>query len=316
MLRKAPSICRHRDPMPVHPPRRSGARRGCRRCGRGLGYRSRAGHRCHGDLVGAIDLPTDGRDQSRRVRTARQHAPDHAAGRGAVDRDRRGAYGGTTHESRLRPTRATGCAVRGGDASEMLELRINVDEARGTTKLDAESTVHDASGRWHCRYRFARTSHDDPGVGQAPPRGGFCGDGVVDQALGEECDGGASGTPCDGACTAGCTCPQSCEPLDVTGHWQGMWVFEVTGETGQVVADLGQAAEFVFGPIAFPPFRDSTLSAPFIVMGRCAPTTFSTGALLGSGSVGTLDGIATNGSLAGNWAISDHSDHGTWQLSR
>ena len=90
----------------------------------------------------------------------------------------------------------------------------------------------------------------------------------------------------------------------------------MTGETGQVVADLAQEGDFVSGLIAFPPFRDAIYSAPFIVMGRCAPAAFSTGALLASGSVGSLDGVATNASLAGHWGISDQSDHGTWQLSR
>src|SRR5262249_37438094 len=145
------------------------------------------------------------------------------------------AYGGTSRESRRKPTRATGRAVRRDDATGVLQLRIDVDEARGTTNLHAESTVSDASGRWHCRYRFARTRGEDPGLEQSPPpQGSFCGDGTVDDARGEECDGSATGTPCDGACTAACTCLQSCAPLDVTGHWQGTWVSEVTGETGQV----------------------------------------------------------------------------------
>src|SRR4029450_10376534 len=73
------------------------------------------------------------------------------------------AYGGTSRESRRKPTHATGRAVRGDDAAGgVLECRMDVDEARGTTSLNAESPVHDASGRWHCRYRFARTSRDDP----------------------------------------------------------------------------------------------------------------------------------------------------------
>jgi hypothetical protein len=227
------------------------------------------------------------------------------------------AYRGESHASRRKPTRAAGRAIRGDDASGVLEFRVSVDDARGTATLVAESTVRDTSDRWHCRYQFTRTSRTDPEVGHpAPPQGGLCGDGVVDDARGEECDGAATGTPCDGVCTGACTCPQACEPLDVTGHWEGTWSSEVTGETGPVVANLGQEAQFVFGPISFPPFRAATLSPPFIVMGRCVPAAFSTGALLGSGSVGTLDGIATNASLAGTWAISDQGDHGTWQVSR
>jgi hypothetical protein len=46
----------------------------------------------------------------------------------------------------------------------------------------------------------------------------------IDDAHTEECDGGATGTPCDGACTPACSCPQPCETLDLTGHWEGVWV--------------------------------------------------------------------------------------------
>jgi hypothetical protein len=90
----------------------------------------------------------------------------------------------------------------------------------------------------------------------------------------------------------------------------------VTGESGEVVADLGQMGEFALGTISFPPFSDAVYSAPLVVVGACAPSEFSTGAALRSGVVGTLEGIATNDSLAGTWGLSDHSDSGTWQLSR
>lgn len=144
----------------------------------------------------------------------------------------------------------------------------------------------------------------------------FCGDGVVDRALGEECDGEATGTPCDGACTLACSCSRPCEPLSVTGHWEGTYLSEVTGETGTAVADLSQNGAFVFGTIWFPPFRDAVYSGPFIVMGACAPARFSSGAMFASGSFGRVDGTATNASLAGTWRISDDGDHGTWQLVR
>jgi hypothetical protein len=232
------------------------------------------------------------------------------------------AYQGLSHDSERNPTRAAGSAVRCRDfdeactpTSEVLDLKIRVNETRGTTKIGAESTVPHTRHARHCTYRFSRTSREDPGV--APPVGeAFCGDGVVNDALNEECDGTATGTPCDGACTGACTCPRPCAPLDVSGHWDGTWVSEVTGESGEVVADLGQMGEFALGTISFPPFSDAVYSAPLVVVGACAPSEFSTGAALRSGMVGTLEGIATNDSLAGTWGLSDHSDSGTWQLSR
>lgn len=235
---------------------------------------------------------------------------------------------GTPYRGRSRPsghgtTRARSAlsyaadGERPSNTSEVVRLRIHIDEGRGMSRLAAESSLHDASGRRHCRYRFDRTSREDPGMAPSPPpRGAFCGDGVVDRALDEECDGDATGTPCDGACTAACSCSQPCEPLSVTGHWEGTYLSEVTGETGSAVADLSDAGAFVFGTISFPPFRYAIYSGPFIVMGPCSPATFSSGAMLASGSFGILDGLATNASLSGTWRISDGSDHGTWQLVR
>ncbi len=227
------------------------------------------------------------------------------------------AYQGRSHDSDRNPTRATGSAVRCGDdggactpTSEVLDLTIKVNQLRGTAKFNGESN---ACGGLHCRYRFSLTSRADPGAGPPPEA---CGDGVVNDAPDEECDGAATGTPCDGACTAACTCPRPCTPLDVGGHWDGTWVSEVTGESGPVVADLSHEADFASGRISFPPFREVVYSAPFVVIGACAPAEFSTVAVLRSGIVGTLDGVATNTSLAGTWRMSGGSDHGTWQLSR
>ena len=110
--------------------------------------------------------------------------------------------------------------------------------------------------------------------------------------------------------------PATCEPLDLSGHWEGAWVSAVTGENGEVVADFGHEGEFVFGSISFPPFGDEGLSPPFLQVGRCAPAEFSTGTMLPSGVTGSLVGVAANTSLAGGWKISDGSDYGTWQLSR
>lgn len=232
------------------------------------------------------------------------------------------AYQGPSDDSDRNPTRATGSAVRCADdreactpTSEVLTLKIKVNEARGTTRINAASTVSARGGR-HCRYRFGRTSREDPGVGQPPEQGESCGDGIVNDAPNEECDGAATGTACDGACTADCTCPTTCEPLDVSGHWEGTWVSAVTEASGQVVADLSQEGEFVFSRISFPPFGDENFSPPFLQMSACAPTEFSTGAILPSGIAGTLDGIATNTSLAGTWGMSDDSDYGTWSTTR
>jgi hypothetical protein len=232
------------------------------------------------------------------------------------------AYQGRSHDSDRNPTRATASVVRCKDdgeactpTSEVLDLRITINETRGTTKIAAESTVPHTRGARHCRYRFSRTGRADPGV--APPEDEeVCGDGVVNAAPNEECDGAATGTPCDGACTAACTCPRPCTPLDVSGRWNGTWVSEVTGESGEVIADLSQVGEFALGPISFPPFSDVVYSAPLVVVGACAPAAFSTGAVLRSGVVGTLAGIATNASLAGTWGLSDRSDSGTWHISR
>ena len=228
---------------------------------------------------------------------------------------------GTAYRGRSRPsghgaTRATGQAARRAGDGE-LTLRIHIDETRGRANLTAESSVRDGSGRRHCRYRFDRTSAADPGMGQSPPPvPAFCGDGVVDRALHEECDGDATGTPCDGACTAACSCSQPCEPLLVAGHWEGTYLSGVTGETRTAVADFSHDGALIFGTISFPLFRYAIYSGPFIVMGACAPATFSSGSILGSGSFGTVDGVATNASLAGTWRISDDSDRGTWQLLR
>jgi len=230
------------------------------------------------------------------------------------------SYHGVSHDSKRNPMRATGSAVRCREAgkactptSEVVQLKIRINEGRGTTKIAAESTVPQTRGARHCQYRFSRTSSEDPGV--APPDE-FCGDGVVNDAPNEECDGSATGTPCDGACTATCTCPRACTPLDVSGRWDGTWVSEVTGASGEVVAKLSQMGALALGPISFPPFSDVVYSAPIVVLGNCAPVEFTTGALLRSGVVGTLEGIATNTSLAGTWRLSDHSDSGTWQLTR
>jgi hypothetical protein len=54
---------------------------------------------------------------------------------------------------------------------------------------------------------------------------------------------------------------------------------EVTGETGQVVGNLGQEADFVFGAISLPPFGDENFSPPFPQISACAPAEFSTGAI-------------------------------------
>src|SRR4029453_3552085 len=200
--------------------------------------------------------------------------------------------------------------------SGVLDLTIRVNEARGMTKINAESTVRTARAARHCRYRFSRMSREDPDVGPPPEQGGSCGDGVVNDAPNEECDGAATGRPGDGTCTAACTCPRPCAPLDVSGHWEGTWVSEVTGGSGQVAADLSHEGDIVFGTISFPPFRDVVYSAPLVLVRACDPAEFSTGAVLRTGVTGTLDGIATNTSLAGTWGMSDHSDSGTWQLSR
>jgi hypothetical protein len=232
------------------------------------------------------------------------------------------AYQGRCHDSARNPSRATCSAVRSttdGQAfthpAEALTLKIRINDARGTASIRAQSTVQNAGGEGHCSYRFSRTSREDPGVGLPPPEE-VCGDGVVNDAPNEECDGAATGTPCDGACTAACTCARPCAPLDVSGHWDGTWASEVTGESGQVGADLDHEGDFVFGTISFPPFSDVVYSAPLVVISACAPAEFSTGALLRSGVVGTLDGIATNTSLAGTWRMSDGSDYGTWHMSR
>jgi hypothetical protein len=205
----------------------------------------------------------------------------------------------------------------GGEActptSELLELKIRVNEGRGTTRIVAESNAALTRGARHCRYRFSRTSREDPDV--ASPEE-FCGDGIVNDAPNEECDGAATGTPCDGACTAACSCPRSCVPLDVSGHWDGTWASEVTGASGPVAAELSQLGDIALGTISFPPFNDVLYSASLVVVGACAPSEFSTGVVLRTGVVGTLAGIATNASLAGTWGLSDHSDSGTWQLSR
>ena len=130
-----------------------------------------------------------------------------------------------------------------------------------------------------------------PRTGPSPPEQKRCGDEVVND-------------------------PSTCEPLEVTGHWQGTWASEMTGENGQVVADLSHDGHLVVGNISFPPFSDAVFSPPFLMLSSCAPAAFSTGAILGSGIGATLDGIATNTSVTGTWGLSDGSDHGTWNLSR
>jgi hypothetical protein len=230
------------------------------------------------------------------------------------------AYRGESHDSNRNEIRARGSASMEGagtfaDPSEVLSLRIHVNEARGTRKIIVDSTVQNGLGERHCRYRFSRVSGGDPGIGPPPPVE-VCGDGVVNDAPNEDCDGAATGTPCDGACRSDCTCATSCEPLDVTGSWEGTWDSDVTGESGRVVANLSQIDVLVFGPISFPPFGNESLSPPFLEMSTCAPAEFSTGALLPSGIAGTLDGIATNTSMAGTWGMSDGSDYGTWRMAR
>jgi hypothetical protein len=232
-------------------------------------------------------------------------------------------YRGRSHDLEGHPRRAAGSAVRStgdGEAfahtSEVLNLEIRINDVRRKATIRAESTVQNALGEGRCNYRFSRASREDPGVGLPPQEEESCGDGLVNDAPNEECDGAATGTPCDGACTASCTCPRPCEPLDVSGHWEGTWVSEATGDGGQVVANLGHEGDFVLGTITFPPFSDVLYSAPLVVMGGCAPAEFSTGAVLRSGVFGMLGGIATNRSLAGTWRMSDGNDHGTWQLSR
>jgi len=233
------------------------------------------------------------------------------------------AYRGESHDFNRKRNRARGSAARcveSGEGitylSEVLTLRINVNEVRRTTRITAESTVQDGRGGRRCRYRLSRVSREDPGIGLPPPDEG-CGDGIVNDAPNEECDGAATGTPCDGACASNCRCPTTCEALDVTGRWEGTWVSDVTGESGPVVAAaLRQEGGFVFGRITFPPFGDQNFSRPLMQMSSCAPAAFSSGAILLSGVVGRLDGIATNTSMAGTWGMSDGSDHGTWHMSR
>jgi hypothetical protein len=188
------------------------------------------------------------------------------------------AYEGYSLASERQPTRATGTAVRSGDEPvDVMHLDIEVDDVRGTAKITAAMTVPHVRRARHCRYRFLRTNHEDPGV--APPS-------------------------------------EPCTPLDVSGHWDGTWTSEVTGQSGQVVADLNHDGDFVYGAISFPPFDGVAYSPPLVRMGICAPAEFSTGAVLESGVVGTLEGTATNTSLAGTWKLSDDSDHGTWRMSR
>src|SRR5262245_41562357 len=228
------------------------------------------------------------------------------------------AYRGESRDSNRAGTRARGRAARAeavAPPSEVLTLKIRVDAEREMTRINAESTVPNTGGGRRCRYRYSRISPEDPGLGLPPPVES-CGDGVVNDAPNEDCDGAATGTPCDGACTSDCRCPASCEPLDVTGSWEGTWVSNVTGESGRVVADLYHNGEFVFGPISFPPFGDENFSPPFLQISPCAPAEFSSGAILKSGIAGLLDGTATNTSMAGTWRMSDRSDSGTWQMSR
>jgi hypothetical protein len=201
------------------------------------------------------------------------------------------AYWGQSEDSRRNPTRARGTAVRCTDdgrscpaMSEVLTLEIKVNEACRKTWINATSKAAVRGGR-HCRYRFRRTSRTDPCVGEP----------YLPEAS---------------------ACPTTCEPLDVSGHWEGTWVSAVTGESGPVVADLSHGGHFVFGPISFPPFGDENFSPPFLQISGCAPAEFSRATILPSGIAGLLDGIATNTSLAGPWRMSDGSDFGTWHMSR
>ena len=189
------------------------------------------------------------------------------------------AYKGYSLASERHPTRATGSAVRSDDTTrvDVMHLDISMNDVRGTAKITAASTVPHVHRARHCRYRLVRTSHEDPGV--APPS-------------------------------------EPCTPLDVSGHWAGTWTSDVTGQSGQVVANLSHDGDFVYGTISFPPFDDVAYSPPLVRMGICAPAEFSTEAVLESGVVGTLEGTATNTSLAGTWRLSDDSDHGTWGVSR
>jgi hypothetical protein len=195
------------------------------------------------------------------------------------------AYRGRTDDSDGSPTRATGSAVRywndaeaSSDSSEVLDLRIRFSDALGTMKFGARSIVEDPGGGGRCRYRFSQTSDEDPGI--APP-------------------------PED-----------TCEPLDVSGHWEGTWVSEVTGESGPVIADWNHLGDFVTGTTSFPPFNDVAFSPPLFVLTPCVNAQFSTGVILRSGVGGILEGTATNSSVTGTWSLTDQSDHGTWQLSR
>jgi hypothetical protein len=200
-------------------------------------------------------------------------------------------YWGQSEDSRRSPTRARGTVLRCTDDgrscpanSGVLALEIKIDEARRRTWINAATKAAVRGGR-HCRYRFRRTSRTDPCVGRQP-----------------EPEASA--------------CPTTCEPLDVSGHWEGTWASAVTGESGSVIADLSHEGDFVFGPISFPPFGDGSFSSPLLRIGSCAPAEFSSAAILASGIIGTLNGVATTTSMAGTWRVSDGSDGGSWQVTR
>src|SRR5262249_3730531 len=107
------------------------------------------------------------------------------------------AYRGRSHTSGHGARRALGRAARRtGDGHLKLGSRVGGPGGRAT--VIAKAGVRDGSGLRRCRSRSGRTSAVDPGMAPSPPpRGAFCGDGVVDRALNEECDGDATGTPCD-----------------------------------------------------------------------------------------------------------------------
>jgi hypothetical protein len=247
------------------------------------------------DATGTWSGKANCRSQARTgvARTERRDSTLHIAQQGGalfIEMDGT-AYRGQSEDSARNPTRARGTAMRCADdgrscsaISEVLTLEIKVNEVRGTTWIHAASRAAVRGGRL-CRYRFHRTNRADPCAGEPPE---------------------PEVSPC----------PTRCEPLDVSGRWQGTWVSAATGESGPVVADLTHEGDLVFGPISFLPFGDENFSPPFLLISACAPAKFSSGAILPSGIIGLLDGIATNTSLSGTWRMSDGSDSGTWQVTR
>ena len=83
-------------------------------------------------------------------------------------------YCGRMHESDESPPRVTGSAVRCTndeevftDISEVLKLRIRVNEALGTATIRARSIEHARRGA-RCRYRFSRMDLEFPTIGPPP----------------------------------------------------------------------------------------------------------------------------------------------------